>query len=176
MFVEYRAATLGEVRAIDVDADEVVLPAYVLLSQEQWSAAVSPFPIGPRGQVKRPWRAPGRLIWAQLASRLGDRIVGGRDSSGLPSIPVPTESGSIRFMAAVPGGDGATDRDETARGPGSRIPSMLMESHLGEPSKCEPVLSLDGPIVCNAPDCDDGCLQALTRTSWNTTIACFCGG
>lgn len=167
--VEFRAATPNEVGEIDMTADEVVLPAHLYVTHEQWREAIAPFPIGHpldvgAGDV-RSWRPPGAVMWAQLASRSRDMIVGGRDRFGLPSIPVPAGNGDIFFASVVP------DRHDAdlVGTPLVRIRRLSLE-----PQECQPTLSSDGPIRCASADCDE-CLRVLTRNNWNTNIACVCG-
>ena len=167
--VEFRAATPDEIAQIDMTSDEVSLPAHVFLTHARWREAIAPFPIGQpfdlgAGDV-RSWRSPGSMVWAQLASRSRDMIVGGRDRFGLPSIPVPTGNGDIFFASVVSGPPVAS--------PGG-TPLVRLRRLLPEPHDCQPILSADGPIECASADCD-GCLRVLTRNNWNTTIGCVCG-
>lgn len=167
--VEFRAATPNEVAEIDMNADEVVLPAHLFLTHEQWREAIAPFPIGQPYDVGagdvRSRRPPGSMVWAQLASRTRDMIVGGRDRFGLPSIPVPVGNGDIFFASVVPDPLEA----ELGGAPVVRLRRLSLELH-----ECQPILSSDGPIKCASADCDD-CLRVLTRNNWSTNIACVCG-
>lgn len=167
--VEFRAATPGEVTEIDMTADEVVLPAHLFVTHERWREAIAPFPIGqpfaPGAGDVRSWRPPGSMVWAQLASRSRDMIVGGRDRFGLPSIPVPAGNGDIFFASVVP------DRHDADLG---GTPLVRLRRLSLEPHECQPILSSDGPVKCASADCDD-CLRVLTRNNWNTNIACVCG-
>lgn len=167
--VEFRAATPDEVAEIDMSADEVVLPAQLFVTHERWREAIAPFPIRQpfsdgAGDV-RSWRPPGSMVWAQLASRSRDMIVGGRDRFGLPSIPVPVGNGDIFFASVVP------DRHDADLGgtPWVRLRSLSLDPH-----ECQPILSSDGPVKCAQADCGD-CLRVVTRNNWSTNIACVCG-
>lgn len=167
--VEFRAATPNEVAEIDMTADEVVLPAHLFVTHGRWQEAIAQFPIGQPYDVRagdlRSWRAPGSMVWAQLASRSRDMIVGGRDRLGLPSIPVPDGNGNILFASVVP--------DPTDIEPGGT--PLVRLRHLSlQPHECQPILSSDGPIECASANCDD-CLRVLTRNNWSTNIACVCG-
>lgn len=167
--VEFRAASPNEVVEIDMAADEVVLPAQLFVTHERWLKAIAPFPIGQpfangAGDV-RSWRPPGSMVWAQLASRSRDMIVGGRDRFGLPSIPVPAANGDIFFASVVP-------EPHDADLAGTQLVRLRRLSL--DPHECQPILSSAGPIKCASADCDD-CLRVLTRNNWSTNIACTCG-
>jgi len=166
VIVEFRAATPTELRAIDTNAPEVVLPALLLMNRTEWRRANSAFPAGHPATAERPHGPPGSLIWAQLASRSGSMLVGGRDRFGMPSVPVPSPNGEIVFLSAVPA--------ETA-GPSepTRLPSMPVEHVIAEPGECQPIIAGNGEIRCASITCT-GCLTVLTRNSWYTSIACVC--
>lgn len=163
--IEFRAATPDEVAKIDMTADEVVLPAQLFMTHERWLEAIAPFPLAHGAGDVRSWRPPGSMVWAQLASRSRDMIVGGRDRFGLPSIPVPAGNGDIFFASVVP------DRHHADLG---GTPLVRLRSLSLEPHECQPILSSDGPIECASAGCDD-CLRVLTRNNWSTNIACVCG-
>jgi len=167
VIVEFRAASPDELRAIDLSTPEVILPAHLFLSREQWRRAISPFPASQHAPQERATRPPGSLIWAQLASRSGAMLVGGRDRSGMPSIPVPAANGDISFVSAVP--DPAPRSQNLVD-----TPSMSLEHVVVEPDDCQPILGADGEITCAVMGCG-GCLTVLTRNSWSTSIACLCG-
>lgn len=164
--VEFRAATIDEMRSIDLSAHDVVLPAHLFLSREEWRHATSRFPVHHPNTQERSHRPPGSLIWAQLASRSGSMLVGGRDRFGMPSIPMPTPHGDIAFVSAVP-----VDRTKS-RQP-TTPPAISVEHVIVEPEECQPIISADGEIACAFASCS-GCLTVLTRNSWSTSIACVC--
>lgn len=164
--VEFRAATLAEVRGIDLTASEVVLPAHLFMTRDQWRHATSAFPAHHSTATEPALRPPGSLIWAQLASRSGAMLVGGRDRFGMPSIPMPTQHGEIVFVSAAP--------DRRARPARATTPPVLSLEHLiVESDGCQPMISAEGDITCGPTDCN-GCLTVLNRNSWSTSIACVC--
>ncbi len=159
--VDYRAARPSEIREVDPDTGTV--PAFVLLTHEEWQTAISPFtgqgPVLDGGRSEpRHLGPPGWSIWAQLASRSGDVIVGGRDRVGFPAVPVTDSHGAIGFESVSPG---------TAT---STTPLGNVDS---QERTCRPALSPEGPIVCLSSGCDD-CLRAATLTTWYSLIACMC--
>jgi hypothetical protein len=168
--VEFRAATLTEIRRIDLTAAEIVLPAHVFMTHTQFRNAIAPFPFERPPFHGTPLRPPGSLIWAQRATPSGDVIVGGRDTNGLPSFPIPTPSGDIFFLSGV----AASGRGAGTAPSSMDIPTILFERLTIEPDSCSPILAADDSIACAFPDCGD-CLQVLTRNSWKTSIACACG-
>lgn len=157
--VDYRAVRPAEIREVDLDSGAV--PAFVLLTNEEWQSAVAPFtgqgPVLDGGRGGPLLGPPGWSIWAQLASRSGDVIVGGRDRVGFPAIPVAHPDGAIGFESLVPGAVSTTPLGEV---------DPLEKA-------CRPVLSPEGPIVCVSPGCDD-CLRAATLTTWYSMVACMC--
>lgn len=166
VIVEFRAATPTELRAVDTAAPEVVLPAHLLMNRAEWRRAHAAFPAGHHATAERPHGPPGSLIWAQLASRSGSMLVGGRDRFGMPSVPMPSPTGEIVFLSAVPA--------ETARASErTRLPSMPVEHVIDEPDTCQPIIAANGEIRCASTTCT-GCLTVLTRNSWYTSIACVC--
>jgi hypothetical protein len=168
--VEFRAATLAEIRQIDLTATEVVLPTQVLMTRREFQKAMSPFPLERSTFSTAPKRPPGALIWAQLASRAGDMILGGRDVNGLPSVPMPA-NGDIFFVSTVPQSSGDPSDGSLRSSP---MPVRLSESSTGEPDRCRPIISADGLISCASFECQS-CLRVLARNSWATSIACLCG-
>jgi hypothetical protein len=164
--VEFRAATIAEMRSIDLSASEVVRPAHLFLKRDEWRQATSGFPLHHPAINERSPRPPGSLIWAQLASRSGSMLVGGRDRFGMPSIPLPTADGEIVFVSALP-------LDATRSGEPTTPPAFSVENLLVEPEECQPIISADGEIACVFTSCS-GCLTVLTRNSWSTSIACVC--
>ncbi len=164
--VEFRAATIGEVRSIDLSAPHVVLPAHLFLNRGEWRHATSGFPVHHPNTQQRSPRPPGSLIWAQLASRSGSMLVGGRDRFGMPSIPMPTPHGDIAFVSAVPA-------EQTRPRQPTTPPAISVEHVIVEPEECQPIISADGEIACAFASCN-GCLTVLTRNSWSTSIACVC--
>lgn len=165
VIVEFRAATPDEVRAIDTSAPEVALAAHLLINRQEWRRATSPFPVNQFRTNDRSLRPPGSLIWAQLASRSGSMLVGGRDRFGMPSVPVPAANGDIFFVSAVP--------DAGTRPQLARVPFMSLEHVIVEPDECQPILAAAGEITCASTGCA-GCLTVLSRNSWSTSIACVC--
>lgn len=172
--VEYRAATIEEIQQVDLEISQPVLPAFLFLPKERWREAMSPFPLH-QGDwyLKRPehWGPPGAAIWAQQASRSGDVIVGGRDSVGLPSVPVGTTNGDIHFLPAR----------QVSRLTEPEMPTRWIEVPLLPPFDfesdehlvCRPALSKSGPIICSTPTCQN-CLGTPQRSPWYTTVACMC--
>lgn len=165
VMVEFRAATISDVRGIDWSAPEVALPAHLLMSRTEWRRATAAFPAHHPAPTERPARPPGSLIWAQLASRSGAMLVGGRDRFGMPSVPAPTADGGIVFVSAIP--DDATPSDR------ARSPMMSLQHLIVEPDECQPIISENGEITCAWNDCSE-CLTVLTKNSWSTSIACMC--
>lgn len=158
--MEYRAARPAEIREVGLDAG--VVPAFVLLTHEEWLTAIAPLtgqgPVRDGGRGGPPLIGPpGWAIWAQLASRTGDVIVGGRDRVGFPAVPVAHPDGAIGFESVVPGAVSTT--------PFGNVDPLARA--------CRPALSPEGPIVCISPGCDD-CLRAATLTTWYSMIACMC--
>jgi hypothetical protein len=166
--VEFRAAPLAEIRRIDLTADELVLPAQVLMTRREFRRAIEPFPFE-RPSFHGTPRPPGSLIWAQLASPAGDMIVGGRDINGLPSVPMPVES-SVLFVSAAPH---SVDDRSGSQLRSAATPISLLELPATEPQGCRPIIDADGVITCVSSECE-GCLGVLTRNSWTTSIACWC--
>ena len=167
VIVEFRAATPAEVRSIDTTASEIILPAHLLMSRAEWRKANSALPAhhpGPHIQSNRP---PGSLIWGQLASRSGSMMVGGRDSVGMPAVPMPSSNGDIVFVSTVPAQGAGTSSSER------RLPTMSVEHVIVELDECQPIIAADGAITCGTSICA-GCLTVLTRNSWYTSIACVC--
>lgn len=157
--VDFRAARPEEIRKLD--SSEGTTPAFVLLTHDEWLAAVEPFvgegPVLDAGRSgSRPSGPPGWSLWAQLASRSGDVIVGGRDRVGYPAVPVVYADGLIGF-------------EPMARRAVSTTPLGMVD----RADDCRPVLSREGPIVCVSAGCDD-CLRAATLTTWYSMIACVC--
>jgi hypothetical protein len=157
--VDFRAARPAEIRAFDSTAG--MAPAFILLTHDEWLAAVEPF-LG-EGPVLDPGRSgagpsgpPGWSVWAQLASRSGDVMVGGRDRVGFPAVPVAYPDGGIGF-------------EPMAR----RVAATTPLGGVDRADNCRPVLSKEGPIVCVSRGCDD-CLRAATLTTWYSMIACVC--
>jgi hypothetical protein len=157
--VDFRAARPAEIREFDSATGPA--PSFVLLTHDEWLAAVEPF-IG-EGPVLDPGRTgsgpsgpTGWSVWAQLASRSGDVIVGGRDRVGFPAVPVAYPDGGIGFEPMA-----------------GRVVSTTPLGKLDIVDNCRPVLSREGPIVCVSPGCDD-CLRAATLTTWYSMIACSC--
>jgi hypothetical protein len=157
--VDFRAARPEEIREFDSTAGPA--PAFVLLTHDEWLAAVEPF-IG-EGPVLDPSRSgsgpsgpTGWSVWAQLASRSGDMIVGGRDQIGFPAVPVAYDDGGIGF-------------ESMAR----HVVSTTPLGRVDRADNCRPVLSGAGPIVCVSAGCHD-CLRAATLTTWYSMIACAC--
>ncbi|HEX6287266.1 MAG TPA: hypothetical protein VFZ80_07255 [Acidimicrobiia bacterium] len=167
VIVEFRAATPAEVRAIDTTADALVLPAHLLMTKAEWRRANSALPAHHPTLHSRSNRPPGSLIWAQLASRSGSMMVGGRDSVGMPSVPLPAQSGDIVFVSTVPA-EGARPI-ATAR----PLPTMAVEHVIVEPDACQPIIAADGEIICGKSTCAS-CLTVLTRNAWYSSIACLC--
>jgi len=165
VIVEFRAATPSEVRAIDPARSEVILPAHLLMNREEWRRANSAFPAN-HHLAQGSSRPPGSLIWAQLASRSGSMLVGGRDKAGMPSVPLPSPNGDILFVSAVPSPDSGSKEM-------ARPPSMSVEHMIVEPDDCQPIIAASGEITCASINCGE-CLTALTRNSWYTSIACVC--
>ncbi|HEX6222670.1 MAG TPA: hypothetical protein VF115_16400 [Acidimicrobiia bacterium] len=171
VWVEFRAATPDEIREIDMSAPDVVLPAHVFMDHRQWREAMAPFAARRSDHYRSP-HVPGAMIWAQLGSRAGDMVVGGRDRLGMPSVPVPAANGDIYFASAIPDSADETDWTSTSvEGPSLSV--ALLERLSVDLHRCHPILSAEGPISCPGSDCDE-CLQVLTRNSWNTSIACVC--
>lgn len=168
--VEFRAATLAEIKRIDLTAAEIVLPAHVFMTHGQFRNALAPFPFERPPFHGAPMRPPGSLIWAQRATPSGDMIVGGRDTNGLPSFPIPAPSGDIFFLSGVTASGGRAGTTSASM----EIPAILFERLTIEPDSCAPVLAADGSIACAFSSCGD-CLRVLTRNSWRTSIACACG-
>lgn len=157
--IEYRAARPSEIR--EVDNEDPIVPAFVLLTHDEWRDAVAPFkghgPVFDAGWGgSRRSGPPGWSLWAQLASRSGDVIVGGRDDVGFPAVPAAYPDGGIGFESVAPG---AT--------------TTPLGSTLEVDRGCRPVLSREGSIVCSSSGCDD-CLRAATLTSWYSMISCMC--
>lgn len=157
--VDFRAARPAEIR--EFDSTTGTAPAFVLLTHDEWLAAVEPF-IG-EGPVLDPSRSSsgpsgptGWSVWAQLASRSGEVIVGGRDRVGFPAVPVAYPDGGIGF-------------EPMAR----RVAATTPLGGIDRADHCRPVLSSEGPIVCVSPGCDD-CLRAATLTTWYSMISCSC--
>lgn len=169
---DYRAATLEEIQQVDVDASVPVLPAYLYLPKDRWHLAMSPFRrerVGGyrRGRERR--GPPGAGIWAQLASRAGDVIVGGRDAVGLPSVPVAAANGDIHFVSARAAVDALETTSRWIELPALASADMASDEH----RSCTPILSHDGPITCSSPDCHN-CLGTAQRTTWYSMVACMC--
>jgi hypothetical protein len=168
--IDYRAGTLEEIQQVDVEAPVPVLPAYLYLPKDRWRLAMSPFRrerVGGyrRGRERR--GPPGAGIWAQLASRAGDVIVGGRDAVGLPSVPVAAANGDIHFVSART----ALGAPETTSRWIELPPSADTASDQNR--SCTPILSDAGPIKCGSTECHN-CLATPQRTTWYSMVACMC--
>jgi len=164
--VELRAATLAEIRAVEIGRRETVLPAYLLMTDAQWRRSIAPF-LGESRHHRTEERhaPPGSMVWAQAASRAGHVIVGGRDRLGFPSFPVPGRDGFIRFEsltsslvdleseAGIPIVRGAVDRE-------------------GSPT-CRPMIDAEDVVSCGSPDCEH-CLHSIALSTWQSAIACMC--
>lgn len=160
--VDFRAARPAEIR--EIEPGTPMAPAFVLLTQDEWRSAVAPFrrqgPVLDGGwSSSARFGPPGWSIWAQLASRSGEMILGGRDHVGFPAVPVATPDGDIGF-APVAGASSATTPLGGERGtPPDR--------------SCRLVLSRAGSIVCSSQSCGE-CLHAASLTSWYSMISCMC--
>lgn len=161
--VDFRAARPEVIRALDREAS--VVPAFVLLTHDEWRAAIAPFTTG--GPVldggwsgSRHFGPPGWSIWAQLASRSGDMIVGGRDSVGFPAVPVALPDAHLGFEPLA------------SRATAPTTP-LGRESAPQTNTACRPVISREGPIVCASSGCNE-CLHAATLTTWYSMISCMC--
>lgn len=161
--VDFRAARPAEIR--EIEPESPMPPAFVLLTQEEWRSAVAPFrrqgPVLDGGWSSSARNGPpGWSIWAQLASRSGEMILGGRDRVGFPAVPVATPEGDIGFVSMASASSPTTPLGgETGIRPGK---------------SCRLVLSREGPIVCVSEGCG-GCLHAASLTSWYSMISCMCG-
>lgn len=160
--VDFRAARPAEIR--EMEPGTAMAPAFVLLTPDEWRSAIAPFrrhgPVLDGGwSSSARFGPPGWSIWAQLASRSGQMILGGRDHVGFPAVPVATPDGDIGFAPVA--------------GTSSPTTPLGGESGRHAGTSCRLVLSREGPIVCSSQLCGE-CLHAASLTSWYSMISCMC--
>jgi hypothetical protein len=164
--VEMRAATLAEIRGIDINRREEALPAYLLMTEAQWRRSIEPYTRERRHPtIEDRHGPPGSLVWAQAASRAGHVMVGGRDRLGFPSFPVPGPGGVIRFESLESSNVDLSTEDgiPIVRG------SVLRDGS----SICTPMIGTDDVVTCGSRDCGE-CLHSMSLSTWQSAIACMC--
>lgn len=91
--LEFRAAGLSEIRSIELDGPEVVLPSMLYLSASEWASTMEGVEMRGATEVR------GSGIMVTPATTDGDVLLSGRDPFGRPAVPVPVADGTIEFVS-----------------------------------------------------------------------------
>lgn len=174
--LDFRAAPLNEIRAIDPSGRDIILPSMLYLSPDEWSAMKESLEFRSASHVK------GAGIMVLPASTRGDVILSGRDAYGRPAVPVPVEDGRIEFLSVVRVGlmgHEPVDPNTGPKWPFEKFPIREPRPeppYGGPPEPCVMGLEFrDGRLwpSCRSPDCDN-CMPLAVTVGLYGWFACAC--